>query len=87
MDGAPGEPWWVYMVRCADGSLYCGVARDVDARVAQHNAARGAKYTRGRLPVTLVWRERQPTRGDALRRELAVKRLTRPAKLRLLAQA
>lgn len=87
MPGAPAEPWWVYIVRCADGTLYCGVARDVDARVAQHNAARGAKYTRGRLPVALVWRERQATRGDALRRELDVKRLTRSAKLRLLAQA
>ncbi len=67
-------------MRCADRTLYTGVAKDVAARVAAHNAGRGAKYTRSRLPVTLVYRERAPDRGAALRREHAIKRLPRVAK-------
>lgn len=73
--------WSVYLVRCADGTLYCGVALDVEKRLAQHNAGRGARYTRGRTPVTLVWREDGYSRGDALRRELLVKRMPRAAKI------
>ena len=76
---------WVYLLRCADGSLYTGWARDPEARLAVHNAGRGAKYTRSRLPVELVWREEQPDKSAALRREAAVKRLTRAQKLRLAA--
>lgn len=49
--------WWVYILRCADESLYTGIARDVDRRAAVHNRGQGAKYTRSRLPVTVVWRE------------------------------
>lgn len=77
--------WRVYLAECADGTLYCGVATDVARRVAAHNAGKGARYTRGRRPVRLLWSEAQPTRGDALRRELAIKRLPRAAKLRLAA--
>lgn len=76
-------PWHVYLVRCADGSLYCGVAKDVAARVATHNAGKGARYTRGRRPVQLVWSEACGTRGDALRRELRVKALPVREKRRL----
>ena len=76
----PTAHWWVYVVRCADGSLYTGVAVDVARRVGRHNAGRAAKYTRGRRPVVLVYRERQPDRGAALRREAAIKRLPRTAK-------
>ncbi|MCD8050541.1 MAG: GIY-YIG nuclease family protein [Clostridiales bacterium] len=76
--------WWVYMVRCADGTLYTGIAADVDRRVEVHNRGRGAKYTRSRLPVQVVYREEQPTKGDALRREMAIKRLTRREKLKLI---
>ena len=79
-----GMPWWVYLVRCRDGSLYTGVATDVERRVAQHNAGRGARFTRARRPVTLVHREPAPDRGTALRREAALKRLHRPLKERLL---
>jgi putative endonuclease len=66
--------WFVYLVRCTDGSLYCGIARDVAARIAQHDAGKGAKYTRGRGPVALVAKRRVKTKSDALRLEAAVKR-------------
>lgn len=79
--------WWVYMLRCSDGTLYTGAARDVDRRAAVHNSGRGAKYTRSRLPVTVVWREEQPDRSAALRRELALKGLSRKEKLALIDSA
>lgn len=79
-----GPPWSVYLLECADGTLYCGITNDLDARTAAHNAGKGARYTRGRTPLRVVWHEGGLTRGDALRREHAVKRLTREAKLRLI---
>jgi len=75
--------WSVYIVQCADGSLYTGIAKDVDHRVSAHNAGQGAKYTRGRRPVTLVYRETAANRSAALKRELAIKQL-RPAEKRNL---
>ena len=75
--------WHCYLVECADGTLYCGTTNDVARRIALHNAGRGARYTRGRAPVALRWSETHPSRGAALRREIAVKRLPRAAKLRL----
>ncbi len=76
--------WTVYLLRCADGSLYAGIARDLDARVDAQNKGRGAKYTRARLPVTVAWsRGRQPP-TDARRLEYALKQLTRVEKLRLV---
>ena len=81
---APGRvPWHVYLARCADGTLYCGVTTDVARRLAAHNSGRGARYTSGRRPVALVWSEPAATRGAALAREAAVKRLTRAGKERL----
>ena len=77
--------WHVYILECADGSLYTGVAIDVAARVATHNAGKGAKYTRSRLPVRLVYQEMQGERGAALSREAAIKRM-RAADKRLLIQ-
>ena len=77
----PGAPWFVYVVACSDGSLYVGIAKDVDARVACHNAGRGARFTRTRRPVRLLHTERLPSVGDALRREREVKRWSRPAKV------
>lgn len=79
--------WWVYLVRCADGSLYCGVTTDLERRIEAHNAGRGAAYTRARRPVALAWSEPAAGRGAALRRELAVKRLARRRKLELIATA
>lgn len=79
--------WHVYMLRCADHSLYTGVATDVAARVATHNAGKGAKYTRGRLPVKLVYQEAVADRGAALKREYVIKRLAVAAKRRLIRQS
>jgi putative endonuclease len=76
--------WTVYIVECADGTLYTGVATDVVARVATHNAGKGAKYTRGRLPVRLRYQEAAADRGAALKREHAIKRLSRASKRKLL---
>lgn len=75
--------WCVYLLRCGDRTLYCGVALDVEARLQQHRSGRGAKYTRGRGPLELVYREACRTKEEALRRERAIKRLPRAAKLRL----
>ncbi len=77
--------WCVYMLRCRDGSLYTGVTNDLGRRLEQHGAGTGARYTRSRLPVMLVHQERARNRGQALRREAALKRLTRVEKLALLA--
>ena len=71
---------FVYLLRCADDSLYCGWTTDLTARVAFHNAGRGARYTRCRGPVALVWSEPCADRGSALRRECQIKRMTRAAK-------
>jgi putative endonuclease len=79
--------WYVYMLRCADHSLYTGVATDLEARVATHNAGKGAKYTRGRLPVKLVYQEAVADRGTALKREIAIKRMPVAAKRQLIRQS
>ena len=76
---------FVYLLRCADGSLYCGWTNDLDRRLAAHNAGTGAKYTRARRPVRLVWFESCASREAALRRECQIKRLSRAEKLRLIA--
>lgn len=76
--------WQVYILRCADGTLYTGSTNDVEKRLAAHNAGRGAKYTRARRPCALVYVEEAADKGAALRREAAIKRLTRTQKLRLM---
>jgi predicted GIY-YIG superfamily endonuclease len=78
--------WFVYVVRCADDSLYTGISTDVPARVATHNAGRGARYTRARLPVRLVHVETKRSRSTALKREAAIKALSRAQKLSLFAE-
>jgi len=75
--------WFVYMLECADGSLYTGIARDLDARVRIHNDGTGAKYTRGRRPVKLIYSETTDSRSSALRREHEIKQLPRHSKLAL----
>jgi putative endonuclease len=77
-------PWTVYVLRCRDGSLYTGATNDLTARVAAHRAGKGGAYTRSRLPVALVYSESHEDRSAALRREAALKRLTRAAKLALV---
>ena len=79
-DGA----WYIYMARCADGSFYTGVARNVSNRMAQHNSGKGAKYTRGRLPAELVYVEKSVDRSSALRREYQIKRMDSTEKRRLI---
>ena len=76
--------WVVYLLRCGDDTLYCGMTNDIERRLAAHRAGRGARYTRGRSPLELLHTERARDRGDALRREAAWKRLTRTEKLRLI---
>ena len=76
--------WYVYMLRCADGSLYTGCTDDVMRRFAVHQSGRGAKYTRSRLPVELVYQEVVADRSAALRREAAIKHLTRQEKLKMI---
>jgi putative endonuclease len=76
--------WQVYLLRCGDGTLYTGATNDLARRLARHASGRGARYTRSRLPVALVHAERAAGRGAALRREAAIKRLDRRAKLALI---
>lgn len=75
--------WYVYMLRCEDGSLYTGVAADVEKRFAAHKSGCGAKYTRSHPPVAIVYREMCADKGAALRREAAIKKLPRAEKLKL----
>lgn len=77
---------FVYIVRCADGTLYTGYARDPEKRAQAHNAGRGARYTAGRRPVSLVYAEAFESAGDALKREHEVKRLSRALKEGLIAK-
>jgi putative endonuclease len=79
--------WQVYVLRCGDGTLYTGIARDALQRLAQHEAGKGARYTRGRGPLSLVLLEPAATHGDALRREAAIKRLGRAGKEALVSSA
>lgn len=75
----------VYILRCGDGTLYTGCTNDLPRRLQAHQSGRGAKYTRSRLPVELVYQEAVPDRSAALRREAAIKRLDRRRKLALIA--
>ena len=74
----------VYILRCGDGTLYTGCTNDLSRRLAAHNAGKGAKYTRSRRPVELVYREEVPDKSAALRREAAIKGLSRGEKLALI---
>jgi putative endonuclease len=81
--------WQVYIARCADGTLYTGVAIDVVRRIAEHNGkgSNGARYTRARRPVKLVYREKASNHSAACKREYAIKQMTRREKLALIGQA
>lgn len=92
MGDKKGSPEWIkeaegkavtYLLRCSDGSLYCGWTNDVDKRVKAHNAGKGAKYTRSRRPVCLVYLEIFETKQEAMRREAAIKKMDKQAKERL----
>lgn len=74
----------VYIIECRDGRLYTGIARDVEARFGLHATGRGARFTRANKPVRIVYRERKRTRSSALKREYAIKQMTRSEKLTLI---
>lgn len=78
--------WTVYILRCADGSLYTGIAKDAAARLATHNSGRGAKYTKARRPVAMIYSEPAECRSTASKREYAIKQLRRSDKLALIKQ-
>ena len=86
-NGEPEATWFVYLLRCADGSLYTGISNDVPRRLEQHNAGTASRYTRSRLPAVLVYQEAQASRSHALKRELAIKALSREAKESLIRAA
>jgi predicted GIY-YIG superfamily endonuclease len=83
----PGERWFVYLLRCADGTLYTGITKDVNRRCQQHNAGTASRYTRSRLPVVVVYQEVRRSRSQALKREAAIKAMTRREKLALIRRA
>ena len=78
--------WYVYLARCADDTLYCGITNDLEARFAKHNAGKGARYTRSRLPVVCVWKKRVRDKSRALKVEHSIKRMTRAQKRSMIAQ-
>ena len=78
--------WYVYVARCADGTLYCGIARNVAQRIAAHDAGTGARYTRGRGPLSVVLVRRCGDKGRALRLEYSIKQLSRVQKEALVAE-
>lgn len=77
------EAWFVYLLQCSDGTLYCGATNNLTRRIKQHNENKGAKYTRGRTPVVLIKSWTFPTKGAALSFEYKVKQLSRDEKLKL----
>ena len=81
-----GNPWYVYMLRCADDSLYTGITKDISRRVDEHNngQAAGASYTRSRRPVTVVYQETCTTRSQAAKREYTIKQMSRQEKQSLI---
>jgi putative endonuclease len=79
--------WVCYLLRCADDTLYCGITNDLDRRLAAHNAGTAAKYTRVRLPVEVVHAEKCADKSAALKREIAIKKMPRAAKLALVEAA
>lgn len=78
------EQWFVYIAKCSDGSLYTGCSNNLAKRIATHNLGKGAKYTRSRLPVQLVYSESHKSFSDALKREIQIKKLTRQQKAQLI---
>ena len=78
--------WYLYILRCGDGTLYTGITTDVEKRLEVHRSGKGAKYTRGRAPLELVYRDECGSHSDALKRESAVKKLTRIQKEAIIAQ-
>lgn len=81
-----GNEWEAYILLCSDGTFYTGIARDAEKRMQTHNSGKGAKYTRSRLPVRMVYRETCTDHSEALKREAAIKRMTRAEKEKLIGE-
>lgn len=81
---ADEEQWHLYIVECRDGSLYTGITNDLNRRIAAHNEGTGARFTRGRRPVRLIYTEILPDRSAATKRELQIKKLSRAEKLQMI---
>ncbi len=86
IEATPDKTWCVYVLRCADSSLYTGISNNAARRLQQHNAGKASRYTRSRLPVTMVYQETQDSHSSALKRELAIKAFSRQAKEELIQQ-
>lgn len=82
-----GTNWYVYILRCGDGSFYTGITDNVERRLEAHRTGKGAKYTRGRGPLTLVYQEIQGDKSSALRREYRIKHMSHPEKQKLITEA
>lgn len=78
------ETWYLYILQCGDGSFYTGITKDIERRLSEHSSGKGARYTRSRIPLTLVYQETCPNRSAALIRECSVKALPRKEKERLV---
>ena len=83
-DQSAPKTWHVYILCCADGTLYTGITNDLERRLRQHNAGRGARYTRARLPVKIAYHEPASSQSDALKREREIKSFSREQKLQLI---
>jgi len=79
--------WFLYLIRCAGGQLYTGITTDVDRRLAEHESGKGSKFLRGKSPLTLVFSQSVGSHSDALKAEIAVKRMSKAAKEKLIASA
>ena len=80
----PQQPWWVYIVECVDGTFYTGITTDINKRIKKHNSGDGAKYTRSRCPVQLLYYEEHKNRSSATKREIEIKKLSRDQKRELI---
>ena len=78
------QNWYLYILRCRGNTLYTGITTDVEKRLAMHRSGKGAKYTRGRLPLELVYRESCTSHSDALKREITIKKYSRTEKQKLI---
>jgi putative endonuclease len=77
-------PWFLYIVKCLDASLYTGITTDIPRRIKEHNSKKGAFYTKNKVPVELVYQEAMPNQSEARKREAEIKKLTRKQKLELI---
>lgn len=79
------DVWYVYILECSDGTYYTGITNDLDKRLAKHNAGRGARYTRTRRPVKMLWHEKVGEKSSAMKREIQIKKMARSQKEKLIA--